>query len=270
MSRRLTLLGVALALLCMPLAFAHASHSNNYNYDYLEYRVDAYNVDNSINRSFNNYDSFNYTYGYPQHNVSYAYPQYDYSGQYYSGDYHAYAYDHKPTCTISAYDTNGSSRGGGVTVSWASSYATSASLSGAGAVALSGSQTFYEPLQGYYTLTVNGPGGSTSCFVSNPRSYVKRAERYGYTYAYPLHTYAAYTNPGYVYPTYVQLSQIPYTGFDFGAVGNALYWLAMILVAVCGAYAIVYSHSGAYPRMFVSDVVRAARNQARLVRSLVQ
>lgn len=46
------------------------------------------------------------------------------------------------------------------------------------------------------------------------------------------------------YP-YVALSQIPYTGFDYGPVGNALYWLALVLFAALGAYLIVFYKGGA-------------------------
>jgi hypothetical protein len=43
-----------------------------------------------------------------------------------------------------------------------------------------------------------------------------------------------YTNPS------VSLTQIPYTGFDFGPFGNAMYWLSLLAFAAAGAYLLVY------------------------------
>ena len=47
---------------------------------------------------------------------------------------------------------------------------------------------------------------------------------------YPI----AYASP------HVALSQIPYTGFDFGTVGNTLYWAVLALFALAAGYLIVY------------------------------
>ena len=41
-------------------------------------------------------------------------------------------------------------------------------------------------------------------------------------------------------PPYVSLSQIPYTGFDFGPVGNAMYFAALLAVAAAAAYLLIY------------------------------
>ena len=57
-----------------------------------------------------------------------------------------------------------------------------------------------------------------------------------------------YYNTGYSYSNpspYVALSQIPYTGFDYGPLGNAMYWAALLSVAVAGAYLLVYYNGGA-------------------------
>lgn len=292
-------IGAVLAVLTMSsLVFAN-EHRYDYDYSY-DYDYNYQNYDNSINHSFNNYDGYNdygyydydryyddytYSYGYPYSNYAYSYPSsYDYNNYYNSGyrSYDGYSYGHRPTCSISTYRTSGTYRyDNSITVTWWSSGATSAYLSGVGSVNPSGSQVMYAPYTSSYTLTVSGPGGSTSCSASNPYyssgSYYDHNYRYGYV-ANPTFTYPVYSYPyvsGTVYPTYpaynyVQLSQTPYTGFDFGIVGNSLYWLAMILVAALGAYLIVYSHSGAYPRMFVREVVQAARNQVRAVKSLVK
>ena len=45
-------------------------------------------------------------------------------------------------------------------------------------------------------------------------------------------------------PTYVQLTQIPYTGVDFGAFGDSAYWLGFTLFALAGAYLILYYKGG--------------------------
>jgi len=40
--------------------------------------------------------------------------------------------------------------------------------------------------------------------------------------------------------SYISLSQIPYTGFDAGILGNLAYWLSLISFAIAGAYLTVY------------------------------
>lgn len=71
----------------------------------------------------------------------------------------------------------------------------------------------------------------------------------------PGHTIAAvipsYTHTTYVPPVvranpqYVALSQIPYTGFDLGPVGNTIYWMSLMSIAAAGAYLLVYFKGGA-------------------------
>ena len=39
---------------------------------------------------------------------------------------------------------------------------------------------------------------------------------------------------------YVALTQIPYTGFDFGTFGNAIYWATLVGIALGGAYLALY------------------------------
>lgn len=268
----------AIAAILFVASFAHASDRHEYNrYDY-DYRY----TDNSIDHSFNNYDSFNYTYGYPYSNYTHGNTSY-YSGNYYSDDYYDRSYSHRPTCSVSTYRTSGNSRyDNTVTVTWWSSGATNAYLTGFGSVSTSGSQNVSGYQQSNYTLTVSGPGGSTSCSASSPFYDAGTNHRYSYKYsgnylsnpsfAYPVYSYPYVANTVYTATptTYVTLAQVPYTGFDFGTVGNSLYWLAMILIAMMGAYLIVYSHSGALPRTFVREVATAARNQARFVKSLIK
>jgi len=123
-------------------------------------------------------------------------------------------------------------------LSWSSSGATSAWLSdGIGAVAVNGSLAVRPNNSKMYTLTVSGYGGTNTC-----STYVT------------------------VQGSYISLSQIPYTGFDAGLLGNALYWLSLISFAVAGAYLTVYY----LPRnvfgtgrsfAFVGGSMRASRKQ---------
>lgn len=278
--RSIILLGILLVL--GTFSVAAASDRYEYNRNDYEYRY----TDNSIDHSFNNYDSFNYTYGYPYSNVAYSYPSHSsnyYSGDYYYNDYADRSYSHRPTCSVSTYRTNGNSRyDNSVTVTWWSSGATNAYLTGFGSVSLSGTQMVSGYQQSTYTLTVSGPGGTTSCSATSPFYDAGTNHRYTNTHGVNYITNPSFAYPVYSYPytagtvytaaptTYVTLTQVPYTGFDFGTFGNSLYWLAMILVAMMGAYFIVYSHSGMMPRAFVREVGAAARNQARLVKSLIK
>ena len=147
-------------------------------------------------------------------------------------------------------------------------------------------QAVFYPYKSSYRMTVRGPGGSATCETGHAYNsayfddayyrndhYLTRSAIHPVTVAIPPQPYVVqYAQPS--YPPYVQnyvpLSQIPYTGFDFGLVGNAIYWLTIILAAMGGAYLIVYSHSGHYPREFAREVAIAARNQAKVVRSLIQ
>ena len=53
-------------------------------------------------------------------------------------------------------------------------------------------------------------------------------------------------------PTTIALTSIPYTGFDEGPLLDALYWLLITAVALCGAYLIVYFKGGAV--VFFKDI----------------
>ena len=66
-----------------------------------------------------------------------------------------------------------------------------------------------------YTLTVSGFGGTRTC--------------------------TAYVS---VSGQYVALSQIPYTGFDLGAFGNAIYWIGLLSFAVAASYLVLYYRGG--------------------------
>lgn len=124
-----------------------------------------------------------------------------------------------PYCSITigqGYQT------GMVYLSWTSTGATSAYITPSiGNVNVNGSTNVYAYGNAVYSLTVTGPGGTYTC---RTQSYIA-----------PL----APQSP------YVSLSQIPYTGFDFGTFGNAMYWLALLSFAAAGAYLVVYYQGGA-------------------------
>ncbi|MBI5470469.1 hypothetical protein HY968_04110 [Candidatus Kaiserbacteria bacterium] len=184
-------------------------------------------TDNSINGSFNTATVYPVHQNQNYHPVQYIYDQPTY-------------YQQRPYCTItlSNYNNygnynNGYNYGynsGPATLTWTSTNATSGYISpNVGSVSAYGSMTVYPVSGQIYTMTVYGQGGTATCVTNN-----------------------YYTPPTYVPPTYVQphtpyvsLSQIPYTGFDFGTFGNALYWMALITFAGAAAYLLFYFNGGA-------------------------
>jgi hypothetical protein len=66
---------------------------------------------------------------------------------------------------------------------------------------------------------------------------------------------------------YVSLSQIPYTGFDFGALGNSIYWLALVAFAGAAAYLVLYFQGGA---VAVLGLNKATRTQIEMPRITVR
>ncbi len=160
-------------------------------------------------------------YVYPQTYPSYNYP----------------TYQQRPYCTISISNYGGSNYGtyGNrlATLTWSSSYGTSAYISpNIGAVAPYGSMTVYPTYSTIYTMTVYGQGGTATCQT---------------------------TNYNYVTPPTVSLSQIPYTGFDFGTFGNSLYWFSLIAFAAAGAYLLLYFKGGALALAGAMIPVRTSR-----------
>lgn len=259
----LSALAVSTLLVAVSFSLALANSSSHTSYDY----------DDSYQLSYN-YE--NYGYNRNQYNSTYAYN--DYFDRY--TNYHSNQYA-QPACSIEVTRYNGSyGYDRTVTITWTSSYATSAYLSGVGSVGVNGAQAMYYPFNPNYTLTVYGPGGSSSCttytqnYTYQNHDYVRPSPYLNSNYTYPV-TYITptYTNPT-VYTsiaqTYVPLNKIPYTGFDYGMLGNALYWLGIILVAGAGANFIVYQHTHRMPAAFVKEVVQAARNQIRTIRTLVK
>jgi len=192
------------------------------------------------------------------------YPSYGQQGNY------AYDYYQQPTCTIAL--SNYSHVNGyppSARLSWYSSNAKSAYLSGVGSVSTSDTRTVY-PYGQSYTLTVTGPGGTATCTATNTDTayqydyYRPNYNNYGNYYT-PTYTYS-YVQPSYVQP-YVYLDKLPYTGFDYGAFGNSLYWAVLMSLAVVGSYLMFYVFGMRVT--FVENVARAAHNQIGLVRRFV-
>lgn len=172
------------------------------------------NIDNSIRDSFNNYNSNNTSLviAQPQTPVVYHHPA--------------------PYCTINhALAGGGYYSNNSAYLSWSSQNATSAFLSNVGSVNVSGSQNVYPGYTTTYTLTVYGQNGqSATCATTvQANNYVPP------TYYPPV-----------VQQPYVALTQIPYTGFDFGPIGNSIYWASLLSFAVAGAYLALYFRGGIF------------------------
>lgn len=222
----------------------------------------------SVPFSFAAADGYWYNNQWYPSNYSNSYP-YSY-GQY--GNYGNYSHDYyrQPTCTITL--SNYSRVNGyppSATLSWYSTNAKSAYLSSVGSVSTSDTRTVY-PYGQSYTLTVTGPGGTATCTATNTDT------AYQYDYYRPNYThYGNYYTPTYTYsyvqPTYqpyVYLDKLPYTGFDYGAFGNSLYWAVLMSLAVVGSYLMFYMFGMRVT--FVESVAQAAHNQLALVKRVVR
>jgi len=156
-----------------------------------------------------------------------------------------------PGCTL--YRENAS--GNGVTLRWNTTNASSAYLSNVGAVSAYGMYTVYPTYDTTYVLTVYGHDQSRQCEIEvdrnygtyHPTQYNHYGNQYGYNYGYP----------------YISLTQIPYTGFDLGTVGTAVYFLALAMFAIAGGYLLAYYQGGILRFSFAQEVKAAARNQTR-------
>jgi|GEM_PF-1515358 hypothetical protein len=123
------------------------------------------------------------------------------------------------SCSISAYPS--SVQAGQYTyLTWQSSGATSATLTSYGNVAPNGSLSVRPYGSTNYVLTVYGYNGQTST----------------------CNTYIT-VGSSYITPS-VTLSQIPYTGFDFGTLGDTMYWLMLAVFALSAGYLLVYYKGG--------------------------
>ncbi len=136
----------------------------------------------------------------------------------------------KPYCTITITNYSGGAYGAYgqnqlATITWTSSYATSGYISpSVGTVSGYGTMQVYPTNGQIYSMTVYGQGGTAYCS----------------TQPYYVAPVVTYQNP----TPYVSLSQIPYTGLELGALGNALYWLTMVGFAAAAAYLVLYFNGG--------------------------
>lgn len=176
--------------------------------------------------------------------------------------------DRNPSCWLEVRPNTVNYYGGQVTFEWESSDADWAEITDIGVVPTDGTMrvNVYEPKTYYMTVYADGRTSECETFV-NVVGHVSSQNQnyYGYQqYQYP--TYPMYQAP------YVHLSQIPYTGFDFGPLGNAIYWMMLIGMAVVVAYLLVYQAGlralASVP--VVHDVVRAGRMQYSAVREVLQ
>ena len=164
-----------------------------------------------------------------------------------------------PSCTIYAsnYQTYGYSYANynqPVTLTWSSQGATSAYITPqVGSVNPSGSQTVYPSGYTTYTLTVSGPGGSASCQATANYAYNNYVAPVAPVYPTPVPVYQP-ASPA------VSLTQIPYTGFDFGPVGNAVYWMSLLAFAAAAGYLMVYWRGGALA--FASSLLGSRNSQS--------
>jgi hypothetical protein len=184
----------------------------------------------------------------PQYPVQYIYGGGSYfgGGSYYNTPTYFPSYIQAPTCTITAsasgYNYNYNNRA--VVLSWTSTNANSGYITPlVGTVAPAGSTTVYPNQNTLYTLTVSGNGGTSSC----------------QTYAGASNVVAAAVAP------YVALTQIPYTGFDFGTFGNAIYWTLLVGFAVAVSYLALYFRGGAFA--VVKSMVRSTNSREDTLKS---
>ncbi|HWO07286.1 MAG TPA: hypothetical protein VNM40_01725 [Candidatus Paceibacterota bacterium] len=169
-------------------------------------------VSNNTNTNTNNNVNIN-------NNTAVAVAQVQIGGQ--TASYPTPSYPTYPAPYCNIYQAQSGSYGSygvrPVYLSWNSSNAQSAYLSNYGSVGVNGSQTVYPSYTTTYTLTVYGYNGQQATCQTTV---------YASTYT-P-------TTP------YVSLTQIPYTGFDFGPIGNAMYWAGLAVFALGGAFLAVY------------------------------
>lgn len=140
---------------------------------------------------------------------------------------------HRPTCEVTiAYNQQINGYPTSAKLSWHSQNASTAFLSPDNiAVPLNDTRTVYPTGYQRYAITVYGKGGSYTCEVTGS------GQGTVYSGVAPIYTYGT---PYVPIPAYVQLAQLPYTGFDFGPVGNTIYFSVLGLFALGAAYALLY------------------------------
>jgi hypothetical protein len=173
-----------------------------------------------------------------QYPVQYVYPNYQYP-TYYNYPTYYQQYQQNIYCYISASQTSVAA-GQSVYLSWSAPGATSAYLTSVGSVNPNGSITVTPSVSTTYTLTVNG-GYNYNNYGYN----YGYNNNYGYGGSNTCSTFVSVSQPIVYNTPSVSLSQIPYTGFDLGVLGDTMYWLALLAFALAGAYLMVYYRGGA-------------------------
>lgn len=183
------------------------------------------------------------------------------NNNYYGNNWHDNN-DRTPTCWIKASPNTVYHYGGRVNLSWESTDAEWAEITDLGVVPVDSTAGINVYTSKTYRMTVHNGSRSAECdtfvnVVGEVRS--NNTNYYGYNY-YPQQS------------NYVLLTQIPYTGFDFGPVGNAIYWMTLATIAIAGAYLLIYQRgmSALASIPVVHDVIRAGRMQLRVARNLVR
>ena len=157
-----------------------------------------------------------------------------------------------PTCSITI---NANGYGNQATLAWTSINGTSAYISPSlGNVGPNGTLTVNPANGQIYTMTVYGSGGSNTC---STQAYYHYQQPIVYTAPTPA---PVYQQAAAAVGSYVALTQIPYTGFDFGATGNLIYWIGLMLFALAGAYLVIYYRGGMVS--FVSQILGGSRSSA--------
>lgn len=184
------------------------------------------------------------------------------------GNYGSHYYNHDrdrndrtPSCWIKVQPNTVYYSGGTVTLEWDSSDAEWAHISDVGTVATDGTMRVPVMTSKTITMTVYNGDRSSTCdtFVNIVGEYRSQHTNTGYGYYQPQ-------------TPYVYLTQIPYTGFDFGPLGNAIYWMTFGVIAIAGAYLLVYQ-SGMRALSTVpvlNEIIRAGRLQIRAMRRVAR
>jgi hypothetical protein len=172
--------------------------------------------------------------------ASYTYPTPSYQPTYQPNYIQAPVYQNNYqniSCSLSI-DQASVQNGQNAYLRWTSSGSvTSANLSdGIGSVAVNGVLAVHPESSRTYVLTVYGYNGqSATC-----------------------NTYLNVSGT-----PYVSLTQIPYTGFDFGEFGNTIYWAVLALFALAASYLMVYYRGGM--ALFATAGAKTARSARSFV-----
>jgi len=193
------------------------TYADDYGYTYADDYYDLYDYSESL---YTYYPSYSY--------LSYSYPSTSYSYPTYSSSYNYPSYSASKPFTVSAPSSNTTNV---TNINQNTNTCTNGSCNTQVTKVVDNSINNSFNTTGSYNTSGSFNGNVvadtievTALAVAEPQRIVQRM----------------YTSP----EPYVALSQIPYTGFDLGPVGNALYWLSLIVVAVAGAYLMLYFRGG--------------------------